>query len=203
MKKIKFILALLLALSALAITAQNFPMFVKPAGTMNRDADFSCVPNSLYSQLPSPITTGWFGDDAYFFFRVADDYTVASSFTTMRFWGTNYYGCPIGATQAFIIKFYQRNPSDPTIPGAEVNSFSLTAVPQPIYLLYNPDYQIDVTFPSAISQLDGWVSITRVNPGDGCTFIWYGRDSGNSASYSGDWTPSGGMLAFCLGGAVW
>jgi hypothetical protein len=199
MKKITSILLLSLALSVLTITAQVVPMFVKAPGTMNRDAQYGCLDNSLFSQLPSPLDAGWYGDDAYAFYRVADDYTVTAPFATMRFWGANIYTCPPGATQAFIVKFYQRNPGDPTIPGPEVYSFNLTAVPQPINLVFGVDYQIDVTFPP-VSLLDGWVSITRVNPGDGCTFVWLGNYTGNSASYDGTWYPSGASLAFCLGG---
>jgi hypothetical protein len=202
MKTIKMLLLLPLMLPVLTITAQKLPAFAQGSGTVNKDAGFACLPNSLYSQLPSPLETGWFGDDGYGVSRIADDYTVTGSFSTMRFWGSNYPGCPIGATQDFIIKFYQRNPDDPAIPGTEVNSFSLTVVPQPISLFYNPDYQIDVTFPSSVSLLDGWVSLTRANPGDGCTFLWYGNFTGNSASYYTDsfWSPSGGQLAFCIGG---
>lgn len=101
------------------------------------------------------------------------------------------------------IKFYQRNPGNPAIPGPEVYSFDLTAVPQPIFLYFAIDYQVDVTFPP-VALLDGWVSVTRINPGDGCNFIWYGNDaSGNGASFdssTGSWVPTGAALAFCLGG---
>lgn len=118
----------------------------------------------------------------------------------IRFWGTNYFGCPIGISQTFIIRFYQRNAGDPTTPGPEVSSFTLTATPQPINLLYLPDYMINVTFPAAITLLDGWVSISRVNIGDGCQFIWYGEEGGgNSVSFDGNWEPQSGALAFCLG----
>jgi hypothetical protein len=203
MKKIKIILLLSMMLPLLNITAQKVPAFAQGAGTANREAEFGCVPNSLYSQLPAPLATGWFADDGYGFTRAADDYTVTGPFSTMRFWGSNYDGCPIGATQDFIIKFYQRNAGDPTIPGAEAYSFSLTAVPQPISLFYNPDYQIDVTFPSSVTLLDGWVSVTRVNPNDQCVFIWYGSIGGNAASYylpNNAWEIQGAALAFCLGG---
>jgi hypothetical protein len=70
-------------------------------------------------------------------------------------------------------------------------------------LLFGGDYLIDVAFPAPVTLLDGWVSITRVNPGDGCTFGWLGDYTGNSASYSlydNSWVTSDGMLAFCLGG---
>lgn len=199
MKKITSILVLSLVLSVLALTAQVSPMSVKAPGPMNRDAQYSCLDNSLYSQLPAPLEAGWFADDGTSPSRVADDYTVTAPFTTMRFWGVNINACPPGALQTFTIKFYQRNTGDATIPGTEVNSFNLTAVPQPIYLLFGGDYQIDLTFPP-VTLLDGWVSVTRINPGDGCTFLWLGNNTGNSASYIGSWVPSGGMLAFCLGG---
>jgi hypothetical protein len=203
MKKIKSTLVLLMALSLLTATAQVKPMYVKAPGSMNRDAEYGCLPNSLFSQLPSPFLGVWFGDNAYDFSVIADDFTVSGPFTTMRFWGNNYLGCPPGNTQAFTIKFYERNAGDPTIPGPEVNSFNLTVIPQPINFLFDSDYQVDVIFPSQVNLLDGWVSISRFNPGDGCFFGWYGNNTGNSASfYNVDqtWLPSEGMLAFCLGG---
>jgi hypothetical protein len=203
MKMIKSTLVLLMALSLLTATAQVKPMYVKAPGTMNRDAEYGCLPNSLFSQLPSPLLGVWFGDDSYEYSVIADDYTVSGPFTTMRFWGNNYSGCPAGSSQAFTIKFYQRNAVNPAIPGPEVNSFNLTVIPQPINLLYGPDYQVDVVFPSQVNLLDGWVSLMRINPGDGCIFGWYGNTGGNSASFNHfdqTWAPSEGILAFCLGG---
>jgi hypothetical protein len=199
MKKIKYLLLFSMILAVLTITAQNVPMSVKAAGTMNRDAQYSCLDNSLFSQLPVPIEAGWYGDDAYTFYRIADDYSVVAPFSTMRFWGSNIYTCPPGTSVNFIIKFYERNTGDPAIPGPEVYSYSLSTVPQPINLLFGNDYQIDLTFPT-VTLLDGWISLTRVNPGDGCSFVWLGNYTGNSASYDGSWQPSQGMLAFCIGG---
>jgi len=203
MKKIKSTLVLLMALSFLTVTAQVVPMYVKAPGTMNRDAEYGCLPNSLFSQLPSPLLGVWFGDNTYGFSSIADDYTVSGPFNSMRFWGNNYVGCPAGNTQDFIIKFYERNTGDPAIPGPEVNSFNLTVIPQPINLLYGEDYQVDVIFPSQVNLLDGWVSLTRINPGDACIFGWYGNQPGNSASFNNAdqiWQSSEGTLAFCIGG---
>lgn len=202
MKKIKSTFILLMAISLLTVTAQVSPMYVKGPGSMNRDAAYGCLPNSLFSQLPSPLLGVWFGDNAYPFTTIADDYTVSGPFNSMRFWGNNYSGCPAGNSQTFIIKFYERNTGNPAIPGPEVNSFNLTVITQPINLLYGQDYQIDVVFPSQVNLLDGWVSLSRINPGDGCTFGWYGNEGGNSASYDGQWTSSQGILAFCIGGEV-
>lgn len=203
MKKIRIFLMLSLAFSMLTTIAQVSPASVKAKGTMNRDAGYGCLPTSQYSQLPSPLTNGWYADDAYLYTRAGDDFTVSGSFTSMRFWGTNFLGCPSGATQAFIIKFYQRNPGNPAIPGPEVFSFNVTTVPQPIYFFLSTDYQVDVTFPGTVTLLDGWVSLTRINPDDGCNFTWYGGGTGNSVSYNSGtntWEPQGSQLAFCLGG---
>lgn len=203
MKKIKSTLVLLMALSLITVTAQEIPMYVKAPGSMNRDAEYACLPNSLFSQLPSTLLGVWFGDDAYGYSSIADDYTVSGPFSAMRFWGNNYGGCTAGNSQTFIIKFYERNTGNPAIPGPEVNSFNLTVIPQPINLLYNEDYQVDVIFPSQVNLLDGWVSLTRVNPGDGCNFGWYGNNGGNSVSfYNAEqiWQSSEGILAFCIGG---
>lgn len=69
MKKITSILVLSLVLSVLALTAQVSPMSVKAPGPMNRDAQYSCLDNSLYSQLPAPLEAGWFADDGTFSFQ--------------------------------------------------------------------------------------------------------------------------------------
>jgi hypothetical protein len=202
MKKIKFLILLSLVFTLMTAWAQNSPASVKAKGTFNRDAEYACPENSLFSQLPSPLVTAWYGDDNYPFTRAGDDYTVTKPFTTMRFWGVND-GCIPGTSGTFIIKFYERNVSNPNIPGPEVSSFTLTATQQPISFFYGNDFQADVTFPSAITLLDGWVSLTRVNPGDGCDFAWWGAIGGNSVSYyevENFWSPQGGQLAFCLGG---
>ena len=205
MKKITFFLVLTMAVSMLTLTAQKSPMFVKADGGMNRDAEYGCLPNSVFSQLPASLSTGWYADNGVAFTRVADDYTVTGPFSSMRFWGVNHPGCPAGTTQDFIIKFYQRNPGNLSIPGVEVNSFTITIVPQPIVLSFGNDYMIDLTFNVPVTLLDGWVSITRINPGDGCYFVWLGDEDagGNSETYYDPeqrWIGSNGMLAFCLGG---
>jgi hypothetical protein len=202
MKKIKTFLLLSLVFTLMTGLAQTSPAFVKAKGIFNRDASYTCPETSLFSQLPAPLSTGWYADDSYAFSRAGDDYTVTKPFTTMRFWGSNYYGCPIGTSQTFVIRFYERNVGDPNIPGNEIYSFTITVTPQPISLYYYPDYMVDVTFPTAITLLDGWVTLTRVYNGDGCIFVWLGQDyTGNSVSYGYDaWYPQGGQLAFCLGG---
>jgi hypothetical protein len=201
MRNFKIILVLSLGLSMFSVAAQVSPMSVKGPGVANRDAGYYCLPNSLFSQLPSPFESGWYGDDGFVYTRIADDYTVTGPFAAMRLWGANAHNCPPGETVNFVVKFYERNAGDPSIPGTEVNSFSMTIVPEPISLYFGVDYQIDLNFPTPVTLLDGWVSVTRVNPGDGCRFVWLGGYGGNSASYSDGWYPSGGNLSFCLGGA--
>ena len=203
MKKIQTLILLSLVLTLMTGWAQNSPAYAKMKGTFDRDASYTCPENSLFSQLPVTLDYVYFGDDTYTYYRIADDYTVTKPFTTMRFWGQNYYNCAVGSSETFIIKFYDRNPIDPTIPGPEFTSFTMTVTPQPMNLSFGTDYQVDVTFPTTVTLLDGWVSLTRENPGDGCTFGWYANGYvGNSASYDGSWVPSGWQCAFCLGGGV-
>jgi hypothetical protein len=200
----KYILLFIVTLvSGLSATAQQAPMGASGSGSPGRAGEFSCPGNSIFSQIPYSTPYTWFGDDTYSYTRIADDFTVTDPIGAMRFWGVNYFTCPTGSSVDFIIKFYQRNLVDPTIPGNEVASFNVTAVPQPVNIAEWPSsypYQIDVTFPGGVTLTDGWISITRTNATDGCTFGWMGTlpETGNSASYNGTWVVSGGILAFCL-----
>lgn len=203
MKKYTLLFILSLAFG-LSVTAQQQPMFAKGTGSTGRAGEYSCPGNSIFSQTPYTTLYSWFGDDTYAYTRIADDYITTEPIGSMRFWGLNYFTCPPGTSLDFIIKFYERNVADPTIPGNEVASFNITAVPQPFYLAEWPDsypYQVDVIFPGGVTLTDGWISITRTNASDGCTFGWMGTEpgTGNSASYNGSWLVSGGNLAFCLG----
>jgi hypothetical protein len=201
MKKLRIIFLMSLVLTNLTGWAQSSSLTVAAKGPFTRAAAYTCAENSLFGQLPV-ISGGFFADD-YFPSSAGDDYTVLKPFNTMRFWGFNYDVCPPGTSQTFIITFYQRNAGDPTIPGPQFSSYTLTVIPQPIILGFGSDYQADVTFPTQITLLDGWVAITRVNPGDGCWFAWEGDigAGGNAVSYyQGAWWPSDGQLSFCLGG---
>ena len=204
MRKIKFMLLLPLAFSLLSSMAQITLIDGKTSGSVNRDAEYGCPQNSLFSQLPSVFYGGYNADNSVGYTRAADDYTVTGPFTTMRFWGANVFSCSPETSPTFNIRFYERNPSDPTIPGAEVLSFNVTGITQSINLAFGNDYQCDVTFPQPVTLLDGWVSLTRLNPGDGCMFVWLSAFSGgNEASWNDtqdQWQSNTGSVPFCLGG---
>jgi hypothetical protein len=203
MKMIKIVLISAISLITLVSTAQVAQMSIKAPGTANRDAAYNCLPNSAFSQLPSPLVAGWYSQNNWDYSAVADDYIVSGPFQSMRFWGANINDCPPGATQTFEIKFYDRNLADPTLPGALLGSYVIAGTVQPISLAWGNDYQVDLNFPAPITYLDGWVAVTRIYPGDDCVFVWLGNYTGNSASYyavDGYWYASGGQLAFCLGG---
>jgi hypothetical protein len=208
MKKYTFLFVLPLILLGFSVVAQP-SMYAKGPGGAGRAGEYSCPENSVFSQTPSSTPYTFFGEDNFTYSRIADDYVSTGPIGSMRFWGVNFAyggGCTPGATIDFIIKFYGRNLVDPTIPGTEAASFTITATPVSFPLAEWPGwatYQIDVNFPTGVTLTDGWISITRTNASDGCQFGWMGTEpgTGNSESYSGNWVSSGGNLAFCLGPA--
>lgn len=207
MKKITITLMTLLL--GFGLMAQNLP-YISGENTQNtnRDNEYVCLPTSVFSQVYSTAPNAYYGDSDYTYSRAADDFTATSSFNSIRFWGINYAGGPINTTETFVIKFYEPNTSDPNIPGTEVNSFTVLANPIDlgIIAINSPVYQVDINFGTTINLLDGWVSITRQNPGDGYRFAVMASTDvvGNEASYdngTGTWLPNGSNanLLFCLG----
>jgi len=172
----------------------------------SRDNEFTCEANSQFSQVYSTYDNGFYCDDNYSFYAAADDYSASGSFSTMRFWGVNFSTCAPGATETFIIKFYELNTVVPSIPGTEMHSFTVTGtitdlgIVTPWAVYPCTIYQIDVDFITTVTLLDGWVSVTRQNPGDGCNFVWMGYGTGNAVSTNGTWQTTNGNLMFCLGG---
>jgi len=205
----KFTLFLAIVFSSALLNAQQSSMSVAQGGEAPLrellDNEFQCLPNSVFSQV-HPTYNDAFYCDSYpgSCFAVAENYTATGPFTTMRFWGGNYWGCTPGTSQTFIIEFYNGIPGSG---GTVVNSFTKTVIPQPTGIITpwgNTEfYMIDVNFGTTINQLNGWLSISRVNPGDGCIFGWAARNDlgGNSRSYcSGNWINNNGEMFFCLGG---
>lgn len=203
-------LLLMAILMSLGIMAQDLP-YINVNGDVpanSKDNEFVCGPNSVFSQLYPTYNTGYFAEGTQQYSRVADDYTSTSSFNGIRFWGVNYCGGSINPNEIFNIKFYDRNTIDPTIPGAEVNSFTVAATITDMGLsapwCNSPIYQVDIDFGATVSVLDGWVSVTRQNVADGMTFavLSNGDGTGNECSYdsfSDIWIPSGdGNMMFCF-----
>jgi hypothetical protein len=173
--------------------------------TGSRDAIFECAPGYVFSQFDLTFDDAYYCDVNYPWTKVMDDYTATGPFSTIRFWGFNLSGCVPGASQTFLIEIYN---GDPSSGGTLVNSFTKTATPQPkgVYVNWGATtemYQVDIDLGTMVTQLNGWVSISRTSSTDGCVFAWTAMDyAGNGMS----WGPgygyynSGAALYFCLGG---
>ena len=206
----KMTLLLMAIVMSLGLIAQDLSYITMDGETPAnpKDNEYVCAPGSVFSQIYPTYNYGFFCDDGIDYSRTADDYTTTSSFSGIRFWGTNYCGGPINATEIFVIKFYERNTVNPEFPGAEVSSFtkeaSLTDMGIVSGWCNSPIYQVDVDFGTTVTLLDGWMSITRHNPGDNYTFvtIGYNDNNGSRCSYNsanGTWHVGDENLMFCLG----
>jgi hypothetical protein len=201
--------------------AQDYQFIRNPDKGTNRAVELQCPPGSVFSQIPSFIGISW-GFNAPR--EVADDFTVASAPLSMRFWGVNLdwqsWSFCQPAELTFIIRFYERNLSDPTLPGALAATYTLTAVPQYGYVAFGDDFQIDVTFPEPVPVTDGWVSLSCTSDTSPCYTLWHGEDMagtglGNACAYTQNWDTGewywqpaipGDMefsMAFCLCGPRW
>ena len=164
--------------------------------------DFECMESPMFSQLPAEYDVGLFCDAGGTFSKLADDYSVAEPFTRMRFWGVY----DIKATETFLIEFYDGTPGQP---GTNiVHTFNVTTNPVPTSFLRLGEviHQIDVDFPSAVTLLDGWVSVSRTTLPFVRQFAWIAKSgTGNRLSYNSNedlWTASSAAQPlFCLGGA--
>jgi len=206
----KMTILLMAMVMSLGLIAQDLP-YINVNGELPaspKDNEFVCAPNSVFSQVYTTYDNGFYCDDAHAYVKAVDDYTSTSPFTSMRFWGVNFCGGAVNAIETFVIKFYERNTTDPSIPGAEVNSFTVDATTTDLGILApwgcatSHIYQADVDFGTTVSLLDGWVSVTRHNPGDGVNFAVMASGSGNSYSYSpgvGVWEATDSNIMFCLG----
>jgi hypothetical protein len=218
----KFTIAFLCAFILLAISSIGQDQFVlrKSPNPITREASLQCPPGSVFSQVPEMISAGWGIENPL---RVADDFTASSAPLAMRFWGLDldfesWSSCQ-PPEMTFIIRFYERNLADPFIPGDEVVSYTLSAVPEFLNIFWGGDFQVEVTFPEPVPVTDGWVSISRVNAGDPCFSYWlaedaWGMGTGNACIYmyfedEDLWRWQSGIpveielnMAFCLEGPV-
>lgn len=221
MKKLTILFSVSLILLGMNVMAQDYQIFRNPVKGTNRDAALQCPPGSVFSQIPSWVSTSIFFVAPR---EVADDFTVASAPLSMRFWGVNLdwenWAFCTPAEMTFIIRFYERNLSDPTLPGALAATYTLTAVPQYGHIEYGDDFQIDLTFPEPVPITDGWVSLSCTTDSSPCYTLWHGEDMGgtglgNACIYMQNWETGEwywqpavpyeleDSMAFCLSGPRW
>jgi hypothetical protein len=218
MKMIKTLFFCSLALFVMNGWSQENQLVRNPNKGTGRAVDLQCPPGSVFSQIPSWIGVSW-GFNAPR--EIADDFTVASPPLSMRFWGVNLdpfeWSFCTPAEMTFIIRFYERNLSDPALPGALAATYTITAVPQYGFIAFGDDFQVDVSFPEPVPITDGWVSLSCSSDTSPCYALWHGEDMwgtglGNACAYMENWETGewgwqpaipGEMefsMAFCLCG---
>jgi len=206
MKKVTFLLFALLCVNT--IYAQQLPAGVAKGNETfgnNRDLPFQCLPNPAFSQVFLTYDNAYWCDNASSYDFIAEDYTASTSFSTMRIWGGNFYTCLPGTSQNFLINFYDGNPCEG---GVLIHSFAKTATITPLGIIFAGAelYQADINFGVTINLLNGWVSITRINPGEICEFGWLAvyQPDGNMVQHyiSGGCNYGQASQFFCLGGEL-
>ena len=194
----KIIIAIVMAASATFTFAQPKPSdWVENSPT--RDVhNFECTETSVFSQITAEYNVGFFCDAGYLFSRVSDDFTASAPFTGMRFWGVY----DVKPTETFTIGIYDGPPYDPV--SNLVHTFNVSTSPIPTPYLRNGSviHQFDADFGTTVTQLNGWVSVSRTTLPYNESFAWIGNNTeGNCLTfYSVDqaWYSLYGTVFFCL-----
>ncbi len=206
MRKI-LILILILFLNGF-ISAQENKSSLYVGGPVNMDFrgyEFRCLPGTVFSQMHERWDSFYFADETVGFCnKVAENYTATGPFSKVRFWGGNFNQCEPGMSQQFLIEIFDGMPGSG---GNPVHSFNVTVTPQPTgFFACNQFptavYMADADLGTSVDLLNGWIAISRVNPGDGCTFgiLGVAGAEGNFHSYCADmWIENSGQLLLCMG----
>lgn len=180
MKKTKTLLLCSLILFSLIASAQERRFIRMPENIANRQDLIECPPdNCIFSQLPEYDVALDFGAPSPY--RIAEDFTTVSAPVSVRLWGL-YFDISTDEDcqppeMTFIVAFYERNTVNPSIPGDEVVSYTITVAPQypPIYFYdWYQLFQADIGFPEPAPITDGWVSVMFVNEAFPCFPFWIG-----------------------------
>jgi hypothetical protein len=205
----KNIILLVIFGSSLLINAQMAPKSVGEINSSSRnllDNEYQCLPGSVFSQVFPTYNDAYFCDTGSPFTQVTDDYAATAPFSTIRFWGINYYNGIPGSSQTFKVDIYNGIPGSG---GTLVSSVTKTITPKPtgVFVPWGGPceiYMVDFDFGSTITQLNGWLAVSRINPGDTFTYCWMAMDgAGNAMSYYSGidyWVPASYAPFFCLGG---
>ncbi|NTV85031.1 MAG: hypothetical protein HGA23_12150 [Bacteroidales bacterium] len=202
----KLFLTMSILVMTTVIMAQQFPLgpIGKNTPDPGRNNEFFCMPNAVFSQVFPTYSGAFYCQSGYTFYRAADNYMATGPFSTLRFWGADFYGCTLAPTEMFDIFIWN---GDPRNGGTLIHSFSLPVNTMPIGVSWigTQFYQIDIDFGTAINQSQGWIGITRTGPscyqGTDFGFAWACSGNGNAMSYNSDWLANGSNLMFCLGAA--
>ncbi|HOW24695.1 MAG TPA: hypothetical protein PK711_03425 [Bacteroidales bacterium] len=210
MKKIIFTIAMVVCSSI----AFSQPSAADPQnGGGSRDThNFQCMSDVAFSQVPVEYNSYGYCNVGYRYPTVADDYTATDPFSQMRFWGVDEG--TMQASENFTITFYNGVPGE--IGTSVVGTYYETVAPVATgyTIIGETIYRFDVDFGTFITQLNGWVSISRTtvaNPPGLFGWLSYRAPDGgrNARSYDDDddiWRYTGWEGAnrhdvfFCLGG---
>jgi len=189
------------------------PYSTGKAGTTimpNRDGEFDCPANSIFSQAPVNTNNAYFSDNETNSFNqilYENFYGLTTPIDGITFWGILWNGgsCYSSGTIDFIVNFYQDNSG---AAGTLVQSFpvSITPIVTGSIVSSSTVLRFDLALPSAISLTNGWLSVYRVNPNNSyCIFAWINTFNGDGytgfTSFNSPITYwNGDNMSFCLTG---
>ncbi len=168
------------------------------------DRNFSCPPETVFTQIPAEIDNGYVAQLGHFGLGVlaATGYSASSPFSHFRLWGGDFFGCTPDATEEFEVFVWDGDPTDGgNIIFQETLNGSITVTGEEF--MGTSIYQIDIDLGATITQLNGFIGITRNNATCDLGFAWVADDSGNGSVFqsdgTGNWsTESVTDLFFCL-----
>ncbi|RLD90584.1 MAG: hypothetical protein DRJ09_03770 [Bacteroidetes bacterium] len=156
----------------------------EPVVTTSRGGELDCSGNSIFSQSPVNSNNGYYSDNGTLY-NAQNLFENFSGLTEwiggITFWGYMYDGgdCYVAGSQDFEITFFQDNAG---AVGTQVQTFTVTVTPTETGSYFNGAsiLRYDVTFSSAVSLSDGWVSVVKLNPGNNdCEFAWLNTINGD------------------------
>ncbi len=164
-----------------------------PSASQSSRAD--CPDGTVFGNPAQNYDNAYTSDDGAGY-QCYQHYSASDNIGSITFY---FVGIPaVPATQDFNIEFYQ----DGSTPGAVIEAFTATADAVDIgeiLLGSYPIYSFTVNLPTAVTDLDGWVSVHA--PASGNTFYWVDNTAGTGAAMQNS-SPLTVQLAACLGGVA-
>jgi hypothetical protein len=169
-------------------------------GSSTRDfVDWVCMQDYVFSQIPDEYNTGVYCDQGWPYTKVADDYSASGSFSGMRFWGVY----DVKSIENFLIEVYDGQPGQPATNVIHTFNVVTSPIATPYLRFGEVIHEFNASFGMEVTQLNGWISISRTTLPYSEAFAWMGKSVvGNSMSYlndSGIWEQYDRDQFFCLG----
>jgi hypothetical protein len=166
----------------------------------SRDNEYVCMPDAVYSQVYPSLENLYYCQNDYTWYMAADDYSASAPFSTLRIWGGDFYSCSLAPTESFDIKIWDDAPWDS---GNLIYSQTISGTTTFIGVNIGATdiYQVDFDLGTTITQLTGWIGVTRNNASCSEGFAWaFGNwYSGNSVIFDGSWYAGESDMMMCLG----